>query len=106
MLLSSAFHAGSSQRVGDARYGGVAGAEFNYVTPEYQMKWEPTERAPGVFDYTQGDQLVTFAEQHGRCHHPITGGTGGFAGATGVVHFKDDPVTGCAYYSGHVALGG
>lgn len=53
-----------SQRIGDTRYAGVAGAEFNYVTPEYQMKWDPTERAPGAFDYTLGDQLVTFAEAH------------------------------------------
>jgi hypothetical protein len=43
-------------------------------------------------------------ELHGRCHHPVTGGTGGFAGVTGVLDFKDDPVTGCAYYRGHLAL--
>jgi hypothetical protein len=49
---------------------------------------------------------VTFAQQHGRCHHPITGGTGDFAGATGVFRFKDDPATGCSYYSAHVTLGG
>jgi hypothetical protein len=49
---------------------------------------------------------VTFAQHHGRCHHPITGGTGDFAGATGVFRFKDDPVAGCSYYSGHVTLGG
>ena len=48
----------------------------------------------------------TFAQFHGRCHHVITSGTGDFAGATGQVRFKDDPETGCAYYSGHVALGG
>ena len=35
----------------------------------------------------------TFAEEiHGRCHHPIVGGTGGFAGAKGVINFKDDVV--------------
>jgi hypothetical protein len=43
-------------------------------------------------------------EQHGRCHHPVVGGTGGFAGVTGVLDFKDDPVTGCAYYKGHLDL--
>lgn len=58
------------------------------------------------FESSAKYDLVTFAEQHGRCHHPITGGTGDFAGATGGVHFTDDPLTGCAYYSGHVALGG
>jgi hypothetical protein len=48
----------------------------------------------------------TFAQAHGRCHHVITSGTGGFLGATGQVRFKDDPAKGCSYYSGHVVLGG
>ena len=47
---------------------------------------------------------LTFVQIHGRCHHPITGGTGDFAGATGVIRFKDDPAAGCSYYSGHIAL--
>jgi hypothetical protein len=49
---------------------------------------------------------LTFALVHGRCQHPVTGGTGDFAGATGAFRFKDDPVTGCAYYSGHLTLAG
>jgi hypothetical protein len=45
----------------------------------------------------------TFAEIHGRCHHPIVSGTGGFAQATGVVDFKDDVSTpGLSYYRGHI----
>jgi hypothetical protein len=31
----------------------------------------------------------TSAELHGRCHHPVTGGTDGFAGATGEISFHD-----------------
>jgi len=31
----------------------------------------------------------TSPEVHGRCHHPITGGTGDFAGATGELSFRD-----------------
>jgi hypothetical protein len=31
----------------------------------------------------------TSAEIHGRCHHPITGGTGDFAGASGEISFHD-----------------
>ena len=61
---------------------------------------ELTFRFSGKFD------PVTFAQQHGRCHHPIVGGTGDFAGATGVLRFKDDPEAGCAYYTGHLTLGG
>jgi hypothetical protein len=45
-----------------------------------------------------------FAEIHGRCQHPVVGGTGDFAGATGVITFKDDVVTGTSLYRGHVAL--
>ena len=47
----------------------------------------------------------TFAEEiHGRCHHPIVGGTGGFAGAKGVINFKDDVVNLKFDYRGHVTL--
>lgn len=47
------------------------------------------------------------AEVHGRCQHPLVAGsgTGGFAGATGRVDFKDiigDPVT--YVYRGHIRL--
>jgi hypothetical protein len=40
----------------------------------------------------------------GRCQHKVTGGTGGFAGASGVLTFRDDPETGCSYYKGHIDL--
>lgn len=53
----------------------------------------------GKFDFATG------AEDHGRCHHAVTGGSGGFDGVTGVVRFKDDPETGCAFYSGHLSVG-
>ena len=47
----------------------------------------------------------TFAEEiHGRCHHPIASGTGGFAGAKGVLNFKDDVVNLKFDYKGHVSL--
>ena len=67
---------------------------------------EPTGTLEFSFELSAKYDLVTFAQQHGRCHHPITGGTGDFAGATGGLHFKDDPVNGCSYYSGHLTLGG
>jgi hypothetical protein len=44
-------------------------------------------------------------EIRGRCHHPIVGGTGDFAGATGVLNFKDDvsnPAFVLSPYMGHV----
>lgn len=44
----------------------------------------------------------TGAELHGRCQHPIVGGTGGFAGMSGVILFKDDVDTGIFYYRGNI----
>ena len=48
---------------------------------------------------------VTFAQEiHGRCEHSIVGGTGGFAGAKGVILFKDDVVNLKFDYRGHISL--
>jgi hypothetical protein len=47
---------------------------------------------------------VTGAEIHGRCQHPITSGSGDFAGATGVITFKDDVANGTSLYRGHISL--
>ncbi len=58
-----------------------------------------------TFTYSGKFDPVTFALLHGRCHHPITGGTRGFAGATGVIQMRDDPETGCTYYRGHLRIG-
>lgn len=58
-----------------------------------------------TFTYSAKFDLEAFALLHGRCHHPVTGGTGGFAGATGALQMRDDPVTGCTYYRGHLTLG-
>lgn len=56
------------------------------------------------FTYTGRFDMATGALQHGRCHHPITGGTAGFANASGVLNFHDDPVTGCSSYKGNIRL--
>ena len=67
---------------------------------------EPSGTLDLTYQLAAKYDLMTFAQLHGRCHHPITGGTGDFAGATGVLRFKDDPETGCSYYTGHLTLGG
>ena len=58
-----------------------------------------------TFTYSGKFDPETFALLHGRCHHPITGGTDGFRGVSGVIQMRDDPVTGCTYYRGHLKLG-
>lgn len=47
----------------------------------------------------------TSAEIHGRCHHPVTGGTGGFVGARGEISFHDVVVSPPYYpYWGNIHL--
>jgi endo-1,4-beta-xylanase len=49
----------------DSVYGGIAGAEFNYVTPEWEMKWDPTEPSPNQFNFAPADGIMAFASEHG-----------------------------------------
>ncbi len=44
-------------------YAQVAGREFDYVTAEYEMKWDPIQRVRGTFDFGPADQIVAFARQ-------------------------------------------
>lgn len=65
--------------------------------------------ACGTFEttYTFTAKYVddSFTEEiHGRCHHPIVGGTGDFAGVKGVINFKDDVVNLKYDYRGHISL--
>jgi hypothetical protein len=62
------------------------------TTYKFTSKWDPDPS--------------TGSEVHGRCQHPLVAGTGtgGFAGATGRVDFKDDVTTGEFLYRGHISL--
>jgi hypothetical protein len=71
-----------------------------------------TETFDGCLGSTCGHIFTTYTftakfdgdtEAHGRCHHPISEGDGGFAGVSGVIEMKDLP-NGCAAYKGHVTL--
>jgi hypothetical protein len=46
----------------------------------------------------------TGAEIHGRCHHPLASGADGFAGAKGLINFKDDVVNLRFDYRGHITF--
>ncbi len=63
---------------------------------------DPTGAMTFKFTYTGRFDTTTGVLLHGRCHHPVTGGTGDFAGASGVLNFHDDPVTGCSSYQGNL----
>ncbi len=57
-----------------------------------------------LFSSRWSPDVSSGTEVRGRCQHPIaTGsGTGGFAGATGRLDFKDDVVTGTYNWRGHI----
>ncbi len=55
----------SPSHFGDTRYREVASGEFDYATPENEMKWDATEPAQGQFTFEGGDAVVDFAAQHG-----------------------------------------
>jgi endo-1,4-beta-xylanase len=43
---------------------GVAGAQFDMVTPGNEMKWDTTEPSNGTFNFGPGDAIVSFATAH------------------------------------------
>src|SRR4051794_10449013 len=41
-----------SSFLNDSRYSAVLARHFNYVTAEYEMKWDPIEKTRGVDDFS------------------------------------------------------
>ena len=62
---------------------------------------EPTGTIDFSFRYSGRFDLVTGAIIHGRCQHPVTGGSGDFAAVSGQLTFHDDP-SGCSFYKGQL----
>ncbi|HEY5957585.1 MAG TPA: endo-1,4-beta-xylanase, partial [Polyangiaceae bacterium] len=54
----------SASHIDDTSYLSVAGSEFNYLTPENEMKWTSTEANQNQFNFAGGDTLVSFAQSH------------------------------------------
>ncbi|MEU6507397.1 MULTISPECIES: endo-1,4-beta-xylanase [unclassified Streptomyces] len=48
----------------DSAYTKILGSEFNMITPGNGMKWYATEPQQGVFDWTNGDQIVNLARKN------------------------------------------
>ena len=82
-------------------------------TPSGAIQASGTELFSGCLDgdrcghfwttYTFTYKVVDGVETHGRCHHPIVGGDGGFVGVSGMLQMHDLP-NGCAVYSGHLSF--
>jgi endo-1,4-beta-xylanase len=54
-----------SSYLNDARYAAVFARHFNYVTAEYEMKWDPIERTRGAEDFGAADAIVNYALSRG-----------------------------------------
>ena len=46
-------------------YAGVVRRHFNYLTAEYEMKWDAIERSRGTNDFGAGDAIVAFGQAGG-----------------------------------------
>ncbi len=54
-----------SRLLGEPAYARTLARHFDYVTAEWEMKWDPTEPQPGVFSFEGADAIVAFAEANG-----------------------------------------
>jgi len=71
-LRQAADHAGiligtavRPEQLSEPAYAATLAREFNLVEPEDAMKWWVLHAEAGKFDFTQGDQIVGFAAEHG-----------------------------------------
>jgi hypothetical protein len=65
---------------------------------------DPTGTLALTYKFEGRFNPVTDNEIAGGCQHRIVFGTGGFAGATGRVEFKDNVTNGTSNYQGHITL--
>jgi endo-1,4-beta-xylanase len=54
-----------SSLLSDGRYAGVLGRHFNYLTAEFEMKWDAIERTRGSNNFAAGDAIVAFGQANG-----------------------------------------
>ncbi len=51
--------------VSPSRLNGIVTADFNYVTAENEMKWQNLEGSENMFNFSQADGIVNWAQQNG-----------------------------------------
>ncbi|HLK90711.1 MAG TPA: endo-1,4-beta-xylanase [Polyangia bacterium] len=54
-----------ASHLSEAAYAATAAREFDFVTPENEMKWDATEPTQNTFTFAGGDAITAFAQQNG-----------------------------------------
>ena len=99
-----------SSALADGRYAGVLGRHFNYLTAEYEMKWDPIERSRGNNDFGAGDAIVSYGQANGMqikghaliWHQAVPGWVGGLSAADLRVAFENHIRSVAEHYRGRV----
>jgi len=100
----------ASNLLGDGRYAGVLARHFNYVTAEYEMKWDAIERTRGNRDFGAGDAIVAYGRASGMqikghaliWHGSVPGWAGGLSAADLRVAFENHIRSVADHYRGAV----
>jgi endo-1,4-beta-xylanase len=99
-----------SSYLNDPRYSSVFSRHFNYVTAEYEMKWDPIERTRGAEDFSGGDTIASYAAAHGIqvkghaliWHRALPAWVGGLSASDLRVEFERHIRSVAAHYRGRV----
>jgi endo-1,4-beta-xylanase len=54
-----------ASHLAETAYAATAAREFDFVTPENEMKWDATEPTQNTFDFSGGNAIVDFAQDNG-----------------------------------------
>jgi endo-1,4-beta-xylanase len=96
--------------LGDGRYTSVLTRHFNYLTAEYEMKWDPIEATRGINDFNGGDAIVAYGQARGMqikghaliWHGAVPGWVGGLSTADLRAAFENHIRSVAGHYQGRV----
>src|SRR5262245_23731558 len=99
-----------SAYLNDTRYAAGFARQFDYVTVEYEMKWDPIERTRGAEDFSGGDAIAAYAAARGMqikghalvWHQALPSWVGGLAADDLRVEFERHIRSVASHYRGRV----
>jgi GH35 family endo-1,4-beta-xylanase len=99
-----------SSLLGDSRYSGVLSRHFNYLTAEYEMKWNAIEPVRGSRNFSPGDAIAAYGQGNGMqikghaliWHGSVPSWVGALSAADLRVAFEDHIRAVAEHYRGRV----